>query len=393
MNLNKKINVAMISHFAFKDMGEGAVFPQNIRNFLLKKIGKLTYIDHPFPLSNFPASQITIYQNGVKTYQLTSPKLEMPTLILFTYQFFLTIFFLIRKPIIYDLFIACDNLPMISVYILRKIGFIKTLVYYTVDYSPKRYSNIFLNYLYQRMDRLACMISDMNWVTVEDMITAKVQNGLDRKKCAPFAVVPIGFNKEEIVNKSTNNASRFNLFFVGVLYEKQGLQLVINAMPKIIRMFPHVKLTIIGSGPFEKQIKQLVERLELKSYVTFTGYINNHKKIVSLLTKNGGIGLATYTPSLGDYTYYADPSKIKLYLLCGLPIITTKVPPIAKVIERKKAGLIINYSEKDLIHALESLIQEEKTYYLYRNNALKIAEGYDDNLILEKAFNQLPSSF
>lgn len=388
MNLNKQTNIVIISHFAFKDEEKGEVFPQNIRNFLLKKIGKMTYIDHPFPLSNFPASQITIYEKGVKTYQLTSPKLELPTLLLFIYQFFLTIFFLIRKPIKYDLCIACDNLSLISIFIFKKFGFIKKVIYYTVDYTPKRYNNLVLNSLYQYLDKVCCRISDTNWVTVENMITAKVQNGLNLKKCSPFQVVPIGFSREDIFVKPVKLVNRFSLVFVGVLYEKQGLQLVIKVLPKLIKKFPEITLTIIGSGPFETEIKKLVKKQNLTSRVHFTGYINNQKEVVKLLT-DSGIGLATYVPSLGDFTYNADPSKIKLYLLCGLPVVTTKVPPIAKEIAKKKAGLVINYTEQDLINNMEYLIKNRDIYQKFRENALKMAKDFDNNLILTKAFRQV----
>jgi len=394
MNLNKEIKIAIISHFTFKEEEKAEVFPGNIRNFLLRKIEKVIYIDHPFiqsqhVSSDFLGSQLRIYDHGVKTYQLTSPKIELPILILFTYQLFLTIFYMLRKFVKYDVCIACDNLSLISVFILRKVGLIKKLVYYTVDYSSIRYTNSLLNNLYQQMDRLASMISDVNWVTVENMITAKVQNGLDLKRCAPFQVVPIGFNKEEIFIKPTDKVNRFHLVFVGFLFEKQGLQLMIKVLPKLIKKFPNIRLTIIGSGPFEKQIRESVELYNLNSYVRFTGYVNNHQEIVELLTDRGGIGLATYIPSIGDYTYNADPSKIKLYLLCGLPVITTKVPPIAKEIARRKAGFAINYEEKELISALEQLLGDDKIYASFRKNALNMAKTYDTNIILNKAFKEL----
>ena len=387
MNLNKDTSVVIISHFSFKDEGEGEVFPQNIRNFLLKRVGKLTYIDHPFPLSNFPASQKTIFDQGVKSYQLTSPKIELPTLILFIYQFFLTIFFMLNKPVKYDLVIACDNLSFISVFILRRLGLIKKIIYYTVDYTPKRYENKLLNNLYQFMDKVTCSLSDNNWITVSEMLSAKVKNGLNLKKATPFQLVPIGFSKENIPTLGIEKVNRFSLIFVGVLYEKQGLQLVIKALPKLVKKYPKIKLTIIGSGPYESRIKLLIRQLHLNSRITFTGYINNHRRVVELLTE-GGVGLATYDPKLGDYTYYADPSKIKLYLLCGLPVITTQVAPIAKEILRKKAGLVINYQDQDLLKALDFLFSENK-YIRFRENALEIAKEFDNEMILNKAFKKL----
>lgn len=394
MNLNKKTHIAIISHFTLKDNEKGEQFPGNIRNFLLGKIGKVVYIDHPFiksqgTSSDFIASQMRVYDQGIKIYQLTSPQLKLPTIILFIYQLFLTIFFIILKPMKYDLCIACDNLSLISVFMFRKLGLIKKIIYYTVDYTPKRYNNPLLNSLYQYMDRLASMLSDINWVAVENMITAKAQNGLELKKSAPFQVVPMGFNKEIILVKPASKIDRFHLIFVGFLFEKQGLQLVIKALPKLVKKFPQIHLTIIGSGPIEIHIKKSVKFLNLNSYVTFTGHINDHQKIVDILTHSGGIGLATYIPSIGDYTYNADPSKIKLYLLCGLPVITTRVPPIAKEIEKRKAGFVINYSEQDLINALDYILKSKENYLIFRKNALRMAEAYDSNLILNKAFKKL----
>ena len=238
------------------------------------------------------------------------------------------------------------------------------------------------------MDRVASGVSDTNWVTVKDMISAKAQNGLNLKESAPFQVVPIGFNRENILVKPVNKTKKFNLIFIGVLYEKQGLQLVIKALPKIIKKYPKVNLIIIGSGPYENKIKSLVRQYKLADHVRFTGYINDQQKVVDLLN-DGGIGLATYVPALGDFTYFADPSKIKLYLLCGLPVITTNVPPIAKEIKKEKLGFVINYSEDNLIDALDSLFEREKTYLNYRKNVIQKAKIYDNNLILDKAFKEV----
>jgi glycosyltransferase involved in cell wall biosynthesis len=79
--------------------------------------------------------------------------------------------------------------------------------------------------------------------------------------------------------------------------------------------------------------------------------------------------------------------------LCGLPVITTNVPPIAKVIKKKNAGFVIPYSEEDLINSLETLLRNEKTFSLYSTNAIKLSNTYDDTLILERAFRRLPNSF
>ncbi len=393
MKLDEKTNIAIISHFTIKEKGQSEVFPGNIRNFLVKKGVKVTYIDHPFirsqgASSDFIASQMRIYENKKESDRLTAPGIKLPTVILFIYQAVLTVFFMLKEGRKYDACIACDNLSLIPAVLLRKLGLIKKLIYYTVDYSPNRYKNPFLNSLYHYMDRFASKVSDINWIAVENMLTAKAQNGLNIKKSAPFVVVPIGFSKAGIEIKPIEKVNRFNLVFVGYIFEKQGLQLVIEVLPKLIKTYPKTHLTIIGSGPYDDQIRKLVSKNHLRSHVTFTGYIKNHQEITRLL-KDGGIGLAPYIPSMGDYTYNADPSKIKLYLACGLPVITSSVPPIAKDIAKKKAGFAINYTQQDLIDSLNYLLKSNKDYEKFRRNALKMSESYDINLILDTAFKKL----
>jgi len=262
-------------------------------------------------------------------------------------------------------------------------------VYYTIDYTPQRYNNYFLNWLYHSLDRLSSRISDTNWVAVENMLRAKINNGLKTQESSPFQVVPMGFRTENIAIKPVENVDRFHLVFVGLLFEKQGLQLVLKALPALIRKFPKIHLTVIGSGPYEATLKLLVKHQRISSYVTFTGLISNHRDIITFLTKNAGVGLATYNPSTGDYTYNADPSKIKLYLLCGLPIITTKVPPIAEKIKDKKAGITIDYSTDNLIYGIETILNKKETYKIYRKNALIMGRSYDISKILETAFSKL----
>ena len=46
-------------------------------------------------------------------------------------------------------------------------------------------------------------------------------------------------------------------------------------MASLIKKGISVKLLMVGSGPLEKQLKKLVEQLNLHQHVTFTGQVNN----------------------------------------------------------------------------------------------------------------------
>ena len=57
-----------------------------------------------------------------------------------------TIFFLLKKKGVYDCFIGYDNLNAFTGICLRKIGKVKKVIYYTVDYSPQRFPHFFFKF-------------------------------------------------------------------------------------------------------------------------------------------------------------------------------------------------------------------------------------------------------
>ena len=239
------------------------------------------------------------------------------------------------------------------------------------------------------MDRISCYNSDVNWVVAKQMINARKKNGVILKKCSPFFEVPIGFHQKEIKVPALDKVDRFHLIFIGFLAKKQGLQLAIRSLPKIISVFPKVHMTIIGTGDYEKNLKVMVKELNLENKIKFKGFIENPREVERILTI-AGIGIAPYRPEPESFTYYADPGKIKLYLGCGLPIITTKVPSISKKIDDKHAGIAINYNEGDFLNAVRKIMATDNTFTFYKKAAIKFAAGYDIEKILKRSIANTP---
>lgn len=387
MNLTKKNNAIIISHFMFKDTDNGAGIPHNIRNYLLSKINHINYIDHPFPGANYMYSESRIYTKNKLKRKEKFTKTNYPTPILFLIQYFITIYYIVKSGETYDLCFACDNLSVVACYPLKKFGVIKKLIYYSIDYSPKRYSNKFLNFTYHLIDRIACLLSDINWVTTKNITKEKLKNP-ESKFYSPFHVVLNGFNKKEIKVTQIGKINKFNLVFLGVLYKKQGVQLAIKNLPSLIKKFPKIHLTIIGSGEHENFLKEMTNKLRIKKYITFTGYMDNHLDVINVLNQSS-IGLAPYVPDKDNFSIYGAPSKIRLYLLCGLPVITTDVPMIAKTIKKKNAGLVIKYNDRDFKNSIITLLTDKRLYEKQRKNALLLSNKYDIDKILDKAILNL----
>ena len=65
------------------------------------------------------------------------------------------------------------------------------------------------------------------------------------------------------------------LLTVGRLVERKGHDMVIKAMPEIIKKVPTAVYLIIGEGPAQKNLEKLVNQRSLRDYVKFLGGVPN----------------------------------------------------------------------------------------------------------------------
>lgn len=67
------------------------------------------------------------------------------------------------------------------------------------------------------------------------------------------------------------------LGFIGSFYAYEGLILLIRALPEILTQLPDIQLLLVGGGPQEDEIKQLVNKLELRDTVKLTGRVPHNE--------------------------------------------------------------------------------------------------------------------
>ncbi|MBO8128454.1 MAG: glycosyltransferase family 4 protein [Peptococcaceae bacterium] len=65
------------------------------------------------------------------------------------------------------------------------------------------------------------------------------------------------------------------VFFVGRLVREKGVQVLLEAVPKVLQRHPDTKFIISGKGPYENNLKDLAFRLGIAQRVYFTGYIGD----------------------------------------------------------------------------------------------------------------------
>jgi len=386
MKISPNSKVLIISHY-YKRTLTGGGPPQEVRDFFLPKVKKLYYIEHPFPSASDHKSSMTIYENGVLKKQTFTPELIGPGVFFYILDIFITFYFVLLARSKFDLCVALDNLNTVTMLPFKKTGTVKKLVFYTIDYNPKRFKNKVLNSIYHFFDRLACYYSDAIWVLSKKMDTERVKNKVDIKRMAQSIHLPMGANLERIKIQPLNRINRHQIVYAGFLMEKQGVQLAIESLPKVIKKIPDVKFIIIGQGEYERKLKQLVKNLKIAKYVDFKGFVKDHKEVEKILCKSA-VAVAPYMDSPDNYTRYTDPGKPKLYLGCGLPVVITDVPQIAKVIQSKKAGLIADYETSSFANTIIKILSNNELYRKYRENAIELSKNYDTNTLIARAIDK-----
>lgn len=387
MHLHRnKTRTLLITHFAIR-LDQGPAAPAFL-HYLRKNTKEVVYIEHPFSYAPVQYSYLTIYENGVLKKMNKVPNIKGPDFLQFIYHFMLTNYFVLRAGPFFDLCISCENLSLIAITLYRKLGFIKKTVYNSMDYTEQRFKNPLLNYIYHSIDRLACKNSDVNWVGTKKQILARKLSGFNMKNYAGFEVVPNGYLNDQINSSPAKDINFYQLVFIGGVFKTTGLDLVINSLPLLIKKFPKIKLVIIGKGGHETVLKKLVKRLKLQKYVRFLGFIEKFDDAVKIISSSA-IGMATFSPEQNSISFYSDPSKVRLYLACGLPVITTTVSTIGPSLQKYKAGLVIPYSEAELFKAVSLMLQNTDKYYLFKESAIALSKKYDLNYILDKALRKV----
>jgi glycosyltransferase involved in cell wall biosynthesis len=72
------------------------------------------------------------------------------------------------------------------------------------------------------------------------------------------------------------------LLFTGRIIEMKGIQLIIDALPRIVEQVPNVRLVVVGHGPLRQSIEETIASLEAERLiehdtVVFTGYLTHRE--------------------------------------------------------------------------------------------------------------------
>jgi len=185
---------------------------------------------------------------------------------------------------------------------------------------------------------------------------------------------PIKYIEKPIPTTNKN----FILVSIGRIVERKGFQNVIYAIKEVIKSYPQLKYYIAGSGEYEKQLKELVVKLDLTNSVIFLGKITEEKK-EELLRMCDLFAMPSYTISSqnsveGFGIVYLEANSF------GKFVIASKSGGIPDAIIDGETGILV--PENDIESIKSALFKFYKSEITYSpNKCILWAQKHDISII------------
>lgn len=297
--------------------------------------------------------------------------------------------------------------PISVVYVRRGISIIpllfsifkKALLIYEINDDPYSYptknktifSNI-RNWLSLKTDEIYLRVCDIGSI---------INEGLKKKVCYNN---PNVFSDKLIVIPSNSNLSlfkpleksrcQFNLElssekkyigFIGSLLEHQGIDILIDSAPGILKKHASTFFLILGEGPMKEAWVKKVESKYLKKSFRFFGQIR-YEELPQYIGAMD-ICVAPFLKSAG----LRSPVKIFDYLASGRPVISSNIPGTTDIfVESGAVKLVPPEDPRVLARAISDLLEDMETAEDMGQKGRRFMENnFDRRFIAEKIIREL----
>ena len=197
--------------------------------------------------------------------------------------------------------------------------------------------------------------------------------------CKRGTVIPNGVDLERFNPNLSKSCIRQRLGFspdISILFAVQRLSpekrvdIIIRAMPYVLREHPQIVLVIGGTGKSEPKLASLVQQLELEQSVRFTGYIPD-------------ADLPLYYAMCDIFVFHSTYETFGIVLAeamaTGKPIVSVNSTAISEVVSDGKTGILVS--------PLNSQEMADKIIYLLNTPAERTRLGRNARAWAEQHFD------
>jgi len=173
-----------------------------------------------------------------------------------------------------------------------------------------------------------------------------------QKTDSRFHVIPNGIEFEDTQTIKNVELHHPNVIFIGRLTRVKGVDVLIKAIPLVKEVIPNIHLYIIGSGPMENELKEIVKSMRLEENINFLGVVSDLEKFSYLKSADICVLPSFYEP-FGIVLLEA--------MACKTAIIASDVGGIPYVLGDGEAGILFKCGDvDDLAKKIILLLSDER---------------------------------
>jgi glycosyltransferase involved in cell wall biosynthesis len=374
---------------------------QNITGYLCRRFSDVYMISQPMPGETDLTPTLNLYRGGKLLWTKRMPKFwqvlywvnhrkvtSNQTVIRLKIRDFMSNFYFILFCISHklDLFIGVESINTLSAILLKRLGYIRTVLYFSNDYNPKRYTKL-KNWVYLKIDEISAYRGDYIWMMNPKIHDSRLERGLDVSKLAPHFIIHGGFPFFPGEPAPLNERKR-NRIVYATRASHPGLMIILKAFSSVLEKYQDSKLFITGHADKKApEIRRVLEKFKISENVIFTGFLKEDE--LNHLVKYSYVGLAIWDHNAPDPATYGDPEKIRRYFHYGLPVISTENAFTANMIRKHGAGVVVDDKVESVAKAIMELFDDEALYSKCAHASQELGKFYKENNMLDDSIEDM----
>lgn len=378
----EKLNIAIVLDSMYHQLGGSFISALRFADLLKKKGHKIIFIAAKYP----GRPEIDSY-NRMKIYRFPSisvPKMEGQFYISFPNK--KRVKEILEKEKIDILYVI---IPTPSA--ILTMGVAKELGIKIITHSHAQPENIFLHlpkgiynkktnwlfykyllWLYRKSEVTLCPSKFAERLLKEqdpNLKTIVISNGVDLSKFKKI-------HYEKFMKKYNLSGKQIHILYAGRLSPEKRIDILINAMPYVLKKFKRVHLDIVGGGWLIENFKSLIKDLKIENNVTLFGRVSDEE----LLSAYNACDVFVL-PSLAEL----EGMVVLEAMACGKPIIIANSKDSASVYFVEGNGFLFkSLDSKDLAKKILILLRDDKLRKKMGEQSYKNIKEYDINRSIDK---------
>lgn len=375
-----QLKTIVVTHVTISMPSDSEVYGQchAIADFLKENARELIFIRHPLEGKNYSRAELFTHA-GIRKLKIIGTRTQ--GVVRYLIDIFSTVVVIFKQRGKWDICIGVNSLNAFSGLLLKWLGKVKWVIFYTADYVPERFTNRYLNNIYHWFDRLCIKQTDFVWNISQAQMEIRKKQGIPGNK---NIYVPHGIDKRYITHQPLEKVDRYSFVIAANLSRALNYRLIIDAFKDVTVKVPQAKLIIAGTGELEKEISDYIRLNRINDQVLMLGWMP-HDRLMPFISRCG-IGLAIYT-SLCSWTNFSDSFKTKEYLGCGCPVIISGAQGAIREAQASNAVIAVGDDKNSLYEAMLKLLEDEDVYLQYRNNAINFMQDLDWQKIYSRSLS------